>query len=312
MESEIAEIPDGVYQFEEYMDGDGYDAGPEGEGLRLHASVQVKGRSVTVDFTGSAPATKGPVNAPFAVTASSVYYTLLAVTDPNIPPNSGCYEPIKIITSRGSIVCAEHPYPVVAANTETSNRIVDVLLGAFSQAIPDRVIAASYGSACIVAMGGMNPRTASAFVHYETVGGGMGARPDNDGISGHRVHMGNTMNVPVEVIEATFPVRIVSYELIEDSGGDGKYRGGCGVRRVYEILGPGVRISVLSERSLHPPWGFRGGRPGKRAAFYIVDPDGRVTQLPSKIAPLELPVGHRLYIETAGGGGYGSNEEREV
>ncbi|MFH1243012.1 MAG: hydantoinase B/oxoprolinase family protein [Pseudomonadota bacterium] len=311
IESEICHIPDGTYSFEEYMDGDGYGAGPDGQGLRLCAKVTVNGNSVTVDFTGSAPATKGPVNAPFAVTASSVYYTLLAVTNPDIPPNSGCYEPIKIIAPKGSIVCAEHPSPVVSANTETSNRIVDVLLGALSQAIPERVIAGSYGSACIVTMGGINPRTGSGFVHYETVGGGMGARPESDGINGHRVHMGNTMNVPVEAIEAAYPIRIVSYELIGDSGGNGKYRGGWGVRRVYEALEPGIRFSVLCERSLHPPWGLLGGRPGKRASFYTVDPAGVRTLLDSKVAALELPRGHRLFVETAGGGGYGIPEEQD-
>ena len=308
IENEIADIPDGTYRFEEYMDGDGYGAGPEGKGLRLCVAIQVDGKSVIADFTGSAPATKGPVNAPFAVTASSVYYTILAVTNPHIPPNSGCYEPIKIIAPKGSIVCAEHPYPVVSANTETSNRIVDVLLGAFSQAIPERVIAGSYGSACIVTMGGINPRTEAPFVHYETVGGGMGARPDSDGINGHRVHMGNTMNVPVEAIEAFFPVRIVSYELIRDSGGIGKYRGGWGVRRVYEALEPGIRFSVLCERGLHPAWGLLGGGPGKRASFYVGDPLGVRTSLPSKVASLELPQGHRLFVETAGGGGYGDPE----
>lgn len=306
IENEISSIPDGIYGFEEYMDGDGYGAGPDGKGLRLCVAVKVEGKSITVDFAGSAAATKGPVNAPFAVTASSVYYTVLAVTNPLIPPNSGCYEPIRIIAPKGSIVCAEHPYPVVSANTETSNRIVDVLLGAFSQAIPERVIAASYGSACIVTMGGVNPRTAGPFVHYETVGGGMGARPNSDGINGHRVHMGNTMNVPVEAIEAAFPIRIVSYELIRDSGGNGRYKGGWGVRRVYEALEPGIRFSVLCERALHPPWGLFGGGPGKRASFYMVGPSGDTRSLPSKVASLDLPQGHRLYVETAGGGGYGT------
>jgi N-methylhydantoinase B len=312
IENEISNIPDGTYQFEEYMDGDGYSAGPEDKGLRLYAEVKIHGPTVTVDFTGSAPATKGPVNAPFSVTASSVYYTILAVTNPSIPPNAGCYEPITIIAPQGSIVCAEHPFPVVSANTETSNRIVDVLLGAFSTAIPERVIAGSYGSACIVTMGGINPRTGSGFVHYETVGGGMGAGPNGDGISGHRVHMGNTMNVPVEAIEAAYPVRIVSYELIAGSGGGGKYHGGLGVRRVYEALEQGVRFSVLCERGLHPPWGLSGGEPGRTASFYILDPEGTKLNLSSKVASLELPRGHGLFVETAGGGGYGSPEERET
>ena len=311
MEQEISQIPDGIYRFEEYMDGDGFSAGPEGRGLKLRVSVEVSGESVSVDFTGSCPATKGPVNAPLAVTASSVYYTLLAVTDPSIPPNSGCYEPIEIIAPKGSIVHADHPYPVVSANTETSNRIVDVLLGAFSQAIPEKVIAASYGSACIVTLGGLNPRTKSPFVHYETVGGGMGACPNGDGVNGHRVHMGNTMNIPVEAIEALFPIRILSYQLIPNSGGLGKFRGGCGVRRVYEALEPGIRFSVLCERSLHPPWGLLGGNPGKRARFLIEDPEGRRTSLSSKVSSMEVPQGHRLWIETAGGGGYGPLEERD-
>jgi N-methylhydantoinase B len=312
IEREIEKIPDGTYDFEEYMDGDGYDSGPDGRGLRIRAAIKVVGRTITVDFTGSAPATKGPVNAPFSVTASSVYYTLLAVTDPEIPPNSGCYEPITIIAPKGSIVFAEHPYPVVSANTETSNRIVDVLLGALAKAIPHRVIAGSYGSACIVTMGGMNPRIGRAFVHYETVGGGMGGRPHCDGISGHRVHMGNTMNAPVEAVEAAYPVRIVCYELIRDSGGAGKHRGGCGVRRVYEALEPGIRFSVLCERGLHPAWGLLGGRPGKRASFYTLDPLGKRRLLPSKVAARELKVGHKLFIETAGGGGYGLQEKQNV
>ncbi len=310
IEKEIQKIPDGRYAFEEYMDGDGYSAGPDGRGLRLCASIEVKGKSVQVDFTGSAAATKGPVNAPFAVTASSVYYTLLAVTNPSIPPNSGCYDPIDIIAPRGTIVCAEHPYPVVSANTETSNRIVDVLLGAFAQAIPEKVIGASYGSACIVTMGGVNPRTGTDFVHYETVGGGMGARPDRDGINGHRVHMGNTMNVPVEAVEAAFPVRVCAYELIQGSGGRGRHAGGCGVRRVYEALGPGIRFSVLCERALHPAWGLQGGESGRRAFIYIQDSRGDRTPLPSKVASVELARGSRLCIETAGGGGYGPVRER--
>jgi N-methylhydantoinase B len=309
MEMEISRIPDGSYCFEEYMDGDGYGSGPDGQGLRLRVTVRVSGKTVTVDFTGSCPAAKGPVNAPLAVTASSVYYTLLAVTDPSIPPNSGCYEPIEIVAPKGSIVHAQPPSPVVSANTETSNRIVDLLLGAFSQAIPDGVIAASYGSACIVTLGGLNPRTRRPFVHYETVGGGMGAGPGGDGINGHRVHMGNTMNIPVEAMEGAFPVRVVCYELIPGSGGAGRFRGGCGVRRVYEALEPGIRFSVLCERSLHPAWGLFGGRPGRRASFYLETPDGARTPLPSKVISRELPKDHRLGVETAGGGGYGSPDE---
>jgi N-methylhydantoinase B len=279
--------------------------------LELRVAVQVSGKTVTVDFTGSCTATKGPVNAPLAVTASSVYYTLLAVTDPKIPPNAGCYEPIEIVAPKGSIVHAEHPFPVVSANTETSNRIVDLLLGAFSQAVPDKVIAASYGSACIVTVGGMNPRTGRPFVHYETVGGGMGARPGGNGINGHRVHMGNTMNIPVEALEASFPLRVVRYELIPESGGTGKFRGGAGVRRVYEALDSGIRFSVLCERSLHPAWGLLGGNSGRRAAFFTQDPKGDQTPLPSKVISMELPESHRLVIETAGGGGYGPPDESE-
>ena len=187
-----------------------------------------------------------------------------------------------------------------------------MLLGAFAKAVPERVIAASYGSACIVTMGGINPRTGSAFVHYETVGGGMGARPDRDGINGHRVHMGNTMNVPVEAIEAAFPIRVLDYALVQDSGGAGRYRGGCGVQRVYEALESGIRVSVLCERGLHPPWGLYGGMPGKKAAFHLEGSDGNRTDLPSKIASIELSKGDRLFVMTAGGGGYGSPQERDA
>jgi N-methylhydantoinase B len=307
----LAQVPDGEYAFAEQLDGDGF----EGQGapdLWLRVRIEKAGEEIHFDFSGSSAAARGPVNAPLSVTASSVYYAVLAALGGDVPPNSGAYRPIRITAPQGTIVHATYPAPVVSANTETSNRIVDVILGALGQAIPDRVVAGSYGSAAVYTLSGRDPRSGRTFVHYETIGGGMGAGEGHHGTGGHRVHMGNTMNLPIEAVEARLPVLVTRYELVPGSGGRGRWRGGDGVRKVVRALAGEVGFSVLGERARTAAFGLEGGEAGRPAAFFVRRPDGARIPLPSKAcSPPYLGEGWELWMETAGGGGYGSEEDSD-
>jgi N-methylhydantoinase B len=305
----LAKLPDAVVEHEERLDGDGIerDARP-----LVRVRVEKKGDSFKVDFTGSTACVRGPVNAPLAVTASSVYYTLMAFAGGDIPPNSGIYDVAEIIAPVGTVVNATYPAAVVAANTETSNRIVDILLAALAKAYPDQVPAGSYGSACVYTFGGADPRSGRRFVHYETIGGGAGASRTGRGASGTRVHMGNTMNLPIEAIEAAMPVRYLAYRLVEGSGGAGAHAGGAGVLKSIEFLADGVEASVLGERTLTPAHGAAGGSEGKAAAFVLRKAAGDEITLDAKSGPHKLAKGDRLDMMTAGGGGWGKpRQERE-
>lgn len=293
----------------EELDGDGYQA--EGaEGLRIVARVIKSGGNFTVDFTGSSPAARGPVNAPLPVTASAVYYTLLGFAGGGIPPNSGAYTVARVIAPEGSIVNARYPSPVVAANTETSNRIVDILLAALGQAYPELVPAGSYGSACVYTLGGRDASRGRSFVHYETIGGGMGARRGHAGLHGIRVHMGNTMNLPMEALEAAMPLRFVEYRIVRASGGAGRWQGGGGSSKVIEILEDGISLSVLGERTRSAAHGIDGGSEGGLAEFAIIESSGRRRTLSSKSGPHAVNAGDRIVLRTAGGGGWGAKSEQ--
>ena len=305
VEAVLDEIPDGVYRSVQHLDGDGYneDAGDGCFGIAV--AIKKSGRMLRFDFAGTGPQARGPVSAPFAVTASVCYYTVLALAGGSVPPNSGAYRPVEISAPEGTLVNPVYPAPVVAANTETSNRIVDVLLEALAPAIPDRAVAGSYGCAGVFALGGVNPARGRRFVHMETLGGGMGASPKGPGIDGHRVHMGNTMNLPCESAEAGLPIRIEAYELVEGSSGAGQHEGGMGVRKVIRALTDDIEFSLLYERALNPAPGAAGGEPGGRARFAIEHVDGSQTPLSSKTPAGQLMKGEALWIETAGGGGWG-------
>jgi N-methylhydantoinase B len=304
----LANLPDAVVEHEELLDGDGID--PDAKpGIR--ARIEKIGDGFLVDFTGSSPCVRGPVNAPFAVTASSVYYTVLSLAGGNIPPNEGVYDVARIIAPAGTIVNAAYPAAVVAANTETSNRIVDILLAALAKAYPEAVPAGSYGSACVYTLGGLDPRTGRRFVHYETVGGGAGATSTGPGASGIRVHMGNTMNLPIEAAEASMPIRFIAYGLVADSGGEGLHRGGCGARKAIEVLVDGIEASILGERTDTPAHGVGGGDPGQVARFICRRADGRIEALAAKSGPHRLSKGDRLEMITAGGGGWGRRKRDE-
>ncbi|HIB22279.1 MAG TPA: hydantoinase B/oxoprolinase family protein, partial [Rhodospirillales bacterium] len=307
----LDKIPDGTYRAVHHLDGDGFteDAGNGPFGISV--MIEKRARRLCFDFTGTDKQAKGPINSPFAVTASVCYYTMLALAGGAVPPNSGAYRGIEVVAPEGSLVNPVYPAPVVAGNTETSNRMVDVLLDALAPAIPERAVAGSYGCAGVFALGGWDAVRGGRFVHYETIGGGMGASAQGPGIDGHRVHMGNTMNLPCEAIEASMPLRIDAYELIDESGGAGRYAGGRGVCKVIRALTDDVEFSLLYERGLHPAPGMLGGEAGRCARFAMEHVDGTKTALSSKTVGCRLMKGEGLWIETAGGGGWGEPHESD-
>lgn len=292
MRYELQKIPAGTYTAEETLD----------DGSQIRVRVTVSDGNVIVDFTGTAPQIERPLNAVFAVTASAVYYTLRALTDPEIPPNAGCYRPIQIVAPEGTLVNARPPAPVVGGNLEVSQRIVDVLLQALAPALPERVPAASQGTMNSVSFGGVNPRTREPFTFYETLAGGQGARPSQHGLHAIHSHMTNTLNTPIEVLETVYPLRVERYEIRAGSGGRGRYRGGDGLRRDIRAL-TRVTVSLLADRRRRPPYGLRGGESGACGEDYIIRGDREI--------PIEsqgtytLEPGDILSVRTPGGGGYG-------
>jgi N-methylhydantoinase B len=306
IEQVIEAIPDGTYRASHHLDGDGYVEDRGNGPLEIAVTIIKAGRSLHCDFTGTARQARGPMNAPLSVTTSACNYLMLALAGGEVQPNSGAYRPLAVTAPEGTLVNASYPAPVVSGNTEMSNRIVDLLLEALAPAVPDLAIGASYGCAGVWAVGGVDPREGKPFVHLETTGGGMGASHEGPGLSGHRVHMGNTMNLPIEEVEAAIPIRIDAYELIDGSGGAGINVGGLGARRVVRALVDGVQFSLLFERALHPAKGAAGGGAGAPARFYVRRADGSVTQLASKTVAGQLDAGDVLFMETAGGGGWGA------
>jgi N-methylhydantoinase B len=299
MRAELAELPDGSYDFVDYLDDDGRG----NEDLRIEATVRIAAEEAVVDFDGTAPQTAGPVNAVFAVTASATYYALRCVTDPDVPPNAGCYRPIEVVTPEGSLVDPDPPAAVVGGNLETSQRVTDVVLGALAEAAPDRVPAAGQGTMNNVTFGGTDPRDGSPYAFYETQAGGFGARPTADGMDAVHVHMSNTLNTPAEVLETAYPLRVRRYELRPDSGGAGRFRGGLGLRRDIEVRGE-TTVSLLADRHRRRPYGLAGGAPGEPGAAFV---DGE--RVPSKTTR-ELEAGALVSVRTPGGGGLGDPAER--
>ncbi len=302
----IAAIPDGVYRFTDYLDDDGVGDEP----IPIAATVTVAGSDLTVDFTGTAPEAAGSVNAVASVAKSAVYYVVRCLMPADAPSNAGTFAPVTVIAPPGTVVNARPPRPVAGGNVETSQRITDVVLGALAQALPDVIPAASQGTMNNVTAGGIDPRTGQPFAYYETMGGGMGARPGLDGLSGVHVHMSNTLNTPVEAFEYAYPMRIAEYRLRDGSGGAGASRGGDGLVREIEFLVP-TEVTLLTERRRLAPYGLQGGAPGARGENLLLR-DGEETRLPGKVRFSARP-GDRLSIRSPGGGGWGrptGSEER--
>jgi N-methylhydantoinase B/oxoprolinase/acetone carboxylase alpha subunit len=298
----IKGIPDGIYQFEDFLDDDGVSAEP----IKISVKLTIKGEEACVDFSGSSSQVEGSVNANFAVTYSAVLYVFRSLVEEDIPFNTGLMRPIKIIAPEGSVVNATFPSALAGGNVETSQRIVDVLLGALARALPGKIPSASQGTMNNIAFGGFNPRRKSNFAYYETIGGGMGATAQNSGLSGVHCHMTNSLNTPIEALENYLPVKITSYALRKNSGGKGRNRGGDGLIREYQFLVP-ANLTIISERRKFSPYGLAGGRPGKKGLNLLIRGKKRIV-LGSKVN-VKVNSGDVLRVETPGGGGYGSVEE---
>jgi N-methylhydantoinase B len=315
MRAALMDLPDGEGMFEDFCDGDGI-ADDEVGGdapFRIRLSVSKTGDRLTVDFSGTDAQVKGPMNAPLSVTASGIYCGLKTAIDPNslIPPNSGCWRSIEIRARKGSVVNAEFPAPVVYANHEMSHRVADMVMGALASFLPRQVMACSQGTSAILTLGGLDPRSGRRYVSYETVKGGYGARPNKDGINCIASGISNTMNTPVEVMETAFPVRIERYEINPDSGGVGRYRGGCGARRVWRLLeGADATGALCMERMTSPPFGLLGGQAGAAAVVKLTTPDGVTRDLPSKGA-FGAAAGSVIDMITPGSGGFGPIAQRD-
>ncbi len=297
MRKVLTDIPEGTYTFTDFLDDDGLGK----ENIAIRVKVVKKGDSVTVDFSDSDPQVEGPMNAVRSITLSAVYYVFRCLLPEDIPTNDGCFRSIRVVTKRGTVVDANFPSPVSGGNVETSQRIVDALLGALSKALPGRIPAASQGTMNNLTVGGVDPRTGESFTYYETIGGGMGAWKGGDGESAVHSHMTNTMNTPIEALEHSYPFLVTEYSVRRNSGGEGKWKGGDGIIREIELLTEAT-VTVLSERRKHPPYGLFGGKPAERGKNVVIR-NGRAEEMPSKFS-LKLKKGDRVRIETPGGGGY--------
>jgi N-methylhydantoinase B len=304
MRAALGRMPDGEYQAEDFLDDDGYGSGP----VRLRVTIRISGEYAQLDFTGTAPACRGSVNAVMAITTSAVFYVFRCLLGEEVPACAGLMAPIRVVAPIGCVLNAEPPAAVAAGNVETSQRIVDVLLRALAGALPLRIPAASSGTMNNLSFGGLDPKTGRPFAYYETIAGGMGARPDADGLDAVHTHMTNSLNTPIEALESAYPLRVRRYSIRQGSGGRGIFRGGDGVVREIEFL-TSVRGSILSDRRLLRPYGLAGGEPGRPGANLMMLParrSGRLRRLrlESK-ASFEAPEGTVLRIETPGGGGWG-------
>jgi N-methylhydantoinase B len=331
MRAFLLRVPVGEYRAEDFLDGDGISeraikiaveitvhqsdekrrqggvatAGKEGDGTRGRGSPR---HIVTVDFTGSDLQVEGSVNAVAAITYSACFYAFRCLLAEDVPAAAGLMRPIQVIAPAGTIVNARPPAAVAGGNVETSQRIVDVVLRALAQAIPDRIPAAASGTMNNLTIGGMHfsakdPRTSEPFAYYETVAGGMGARPGKPGVSGVHTHMTNSLNTPAEALEYAYPLRVRQYSLRQGSGGEGKFRGGDGIVREIEVL-TDCEVTLLADRRTRGPWGLAGGAEGAPGKTFITRDDGSIEPMRGKFST-RLRKGERITIETPGGGGWG-------
>ena len=290
----LADIKQGEYVFKDMLDDDGQG----NKDIIINATVKIERENITVDFAGTAKQVKGNINCPLSVTAAAVYYVFRCLMPAQTPACAGSFKNIKILAPENTVVNARFPAAVAAGNVETSTRIVDVVLGALAQAIPDRIPAASHGSMNNLAMGYVGDNNSLAWDYYETIGGGMGASSVSDGLDAVQTHMTNTLNTPIEALEMKYPLRVTRYQIQHDSAGAGKHCGGEGLVREYAFLAP-AQVTILSERRRHQPWGLLGG---KQAGAGENQLNGRLIAAKQSF---RVSHGDILSISTAGGGGYG-------
>ncbi len=315
MRAFLRNVPPGVYRAEDFLDNDGisdrpvkiavtvnvWGTAPHGRGARAH--------TVTIDFSGSDPQVEGCVNAVEAITYSACFYVFRCLLAEDIPATAGLMRPIQVIAPEGTVVNARPPAAVAGGNVETSQRIVDVLLRALSQAVPERIPAAASGTMNNLTIGGIDARTGEPFAYYETIAGGMGARPTKPGVSGVHTHMTNSLNTPAEALEYAYPLRVRKYSLRPGSGGAGQFRGGAGIVREIEVL-TDAEVTLLADRRTRGPWGLKGGGEGEPGKACVIRGDGAVEKLPGKFS-VRLKKGERIRIESPGGGGWGNPKLRD-
>ena len=306
MREAIGRIPDGRYRFEDVMDDDGLGA----RDIPIRLEVTKSGEKIHFDFAGTAAQVPGNINVTMNATVASVCYALKALLDPDIPNNQGVLDAAEIVAEKGSLLNAVFPAPV-AARAHTCQRIIDVVLGALAEALPDRVTAAANGAKTPAVFAGADPRTGGAYVYLETLGGGMGGRPTKDGKDGVQIGITNTSNLPVEAIEMEYPLRVEEYSLVEDSGGAGKYRGGLALRRVVRPIGHDCLFNGAGERFSHQPWGLRGGKDGASGRFELEGGAMAPRRLDDKPSGVMVSPDQRVVVTTPGAGGWGDPSERD-
>jgi N-methylhydantoinase B len=300
----VAQLPRGVFAAEGTLDSDGFTDRP----VRLAARVVIDDAGVLFDLTGSDAQRRGPVNSTYAQTFSACAYVLKALINPDIPVNAGFYRLVRVVAPEGTVVHATPPAPVVGG-WETQMRLTDVLLKALAPALPQCVPAGTKGMICHAGFGGIDPRDGHYYCFLETLAGGYGGRDGLDGPDAVQTHGQNTENAPIEETELNYPVRITRYELVDDSGGPGRFRGGLGLRRDYLFPDHTATFTILADRDREGPWGLFGGEPGRRAA-YILNPDHEDRPLGAKVT-IELQPGDVVSYRTCGGGGYGPPQGRD-
>jgi N-methylhydantoinase B len=298
VEALLKEIPEGEWEF-----SDSLDAGEGGE-VRLHLLMKKRRGELSFDFRGCDDQGSAPVNTPRAVVVSAVFYFLRLLLPPGTPTNEGVLRPVRILTRPGSVVDAVYPAPVAAGNVETSQRLVDVLLGVAAQVFGDRIPAASAGTMSNLSFGVRGRE--GAFTYYETIGGGAGAGPLGAGAHALQTHMTNTRNTPVEVIESQLPVRVLKNTVRRGSGGAGKHMGGDGITRSLQFQVP-VELGWIASRQRRGPWGLRGGRPGAPGRLKVRVSAGAKAKISGSQASLSLGRGAVIEVDTPGGGGFGSS-----
>ncbi len=326
MRAFLRTIPPGRYQAEDFLDNDGVEDKP----VRIAVTIEVKAAKrspvetrlaaspsaskkkapaqVAIDFTGSDPQVQGAINAVEAITYSACFYVFRCLLREDVPATSGLMRSIRVIAPLGTVVNAKPPAAVAGGNVETSQRIVDVLLKALAQAIPDRIPAAAAGTMNNLTIGGIDlrlgdPRSGEPFAYYETIAGGMGARSTKDGVSGVHTHMTNSLNTPAEALEYAYPIRLRQYSFRSNSGGVGLHTGGDGIVREIEVL-TDAQVTLLADRRSRGPYGLAGGNDGASGRTLIIRRDGSEEEIPGKTS-IRLRSGERVRVETPGGGGWG-------
>jgi N-methylhydantoinase B len=300
MNAAIATIPPGTYSFSDVMDDDGMGT----RDIPIAVRIEVKAGRIRFDFSGTSKQVTGNINVTLNATQAAVCYTLKSLLDPDVPNNQGMLDIPEIVAECGSLLNASFPAPV-AARANTCQRVIDVIIGALANALPNQVVGAANGANTTAVFAGIDPRSNAHYVYLETLGGGFGGRATKDGTDGVQVHITNTSNLPVESIEMEYPLLVESYGLIENSGGLGRFRGGLGLRRTIRPIGHNCSFNGALERTSHRPWGIFGGGAGSPGRFIQLDADGKKTLLPTKPSGVLVRDGETIVVESPGAGGYG-------